>query len=107
MHYLYLALAIVLEVSGTTCMKMSQGFTRWLPSVLIFVFYGFSFTFLTLVLQKLEVSIVYAIWSGLGTALIAAIGIVYFRESVNALKIVSLGLVILGVVGLNLSMRGH
>ncbi len=105
MSYLYLALAIVLEVSGTTCMKMSQGFTRFLPSVLIFVFYGFSFTFLTLVLQKLEVSIVYAIWSGLGTALIAAIGIVFFRESVNALKLVSLGLVILGVVGLNLGMR--
>ncbi|MBM4273078.1 MAG: multidrug efflux SMR transporter [Deltaproteobacteria bacterium] len=105
MHYLYLALAIILEVSGTTCMKMSQGFTRLMPSVWIFVFYGFSFTFLTLVLKKLEVSIVYAIWSGLGTALIAAIGIGYFGESVNALKLVSLGLVIAGVVGLNLSMR--
>jgi len=107
MHYLYLVLAVVLEVSGTSCMKLSQGFARLLPSVLIFVFYGLSFTFLTLVLKKLEVSFVYAIWSGLGTAFIAAIGIVFFRESVNAMKLISLGLVIAGVVGLNLSMRGH
>ena len=107
MHYLYLVLAIVLEVSGTSCMKLSQGFTRLLPSVLIFVFYGFSFTFLTLVLKKLEVSIVYAIWSGLGTACIAAIGIVFFRESVTPIKLASLALVIIGVIGLNLSSAAH
>ncbi len=107
MHYLYLVLAIVLEVCGTSCMKLSQGFTRLLPSVLIFVFYGFSFVFLTLVLKKLEVSIVYAIWSGLGTACIAAIGIVFFREAVNAMKLISLALVIIGVIGLNLSSGAH
>jgi len=103
MAYLYLLGAIVLEVCGTTSMKLSQGFTRLLPSVLIFIFYGLSFTLLTMVLKRIEVSIAYAIWSGVGTALIAGVGIVYFRETLTWLKIVSLALVIIGVIGLNLS----
>jgi small multidrug resistance pump len=107
MAYLYLLLAIVLEVCGTTSMKLSQGFTRLLPSVLIFVFYGLSFTLLTVVLKKIEVSIAYAIWSGVGTALIATLGILYFKESLTLLKLVSLALVILGVIGLNLSGEMH
>jgi len=107
MAYLYLLFAIVLEVCGTTSMKLSQGFTRLLPSVLIFVFYGLSFTFLTLVLKKIEVSIAYAIWSGVGTALIATVGILYFKENLTLLKLVSLALVIIGVIGLNLSGGVH
>lgn len=107
MAYLYLVLAIFLEVSGTICMKLSQGFTRLLPSVLIFLFYGLSFTCLTLVLKKLDVSVAYAIWSGLGTAIIATLGIMYFKEPVNALKIISLALVITGIIGLNLSGGTH
>ena len=70
---------------------------------LIFVFYGCSFFFLTLVLKHIEVSVAYAVWSGLGTALIAAIGILYFKESITFVKLVSLLLIVLGVVGLNLS----
>lgn len=101
MAYLYLLGAILLEVCGTTSMKLSQGFTRLLPSVLIFVFYGCSFTLLTMVLKRIEVSIAYAIWSGVGTALIAAVGIVYFKETLTWLKLVSLALVIIGVIGLN------
>ena len=103
MAYLYLLFAILLEVCGTTSMKLSQGFTRLLPSVLIFIFYGFSFTLLTMVLKRIEVSTAYAIWSGVGTALIAVVGIVYFRETLTWLKLVSLALVIIGVIGLNLS----
>ena len=103
MTYLYLLFAIFLELSGTISMKLSQGFTRPFPSFLIFIFYGLSFTLLTVVLKRMDVSIAYAIWSGLGTALIAIIGSVYFNESMTLVKLVSLGLVIIGVLGLNLS----
>ena len=107
MTWLYLALAILLEVSGTTCMKLSEGFTKVVPSILLFVFYSLSFTMLTLSLKKLDVSIAYAVWSGVGTALIAAIGVLWFREPATALKFISLGLIIIGVVGLNLSGGAH
>ena len=107
MTWLYLTLAILLEVSGTTCMKLSEGFTKVVPSILLFVFYTLSFGMLTLALKKLDVSIAYAVWSGMGTALIAAIGVFWFREPATALKFISLGLIIIGVVGLNLSGGAH
>ena len=102
MTWLFLILAILLEVSGTTCMKLSQGFTKTVPSILLFVFYTLSFAMLTLALKKLDVSVAYAVWSGMGTALIATIGVLWFKEPVTALKLISLGLIIIGVVGLNL-----
>ena len=105
MSWIYLICAIVLEVAGTTNMKLSQGFTKLLPSILMFVFYGISFAFLTLALKKIDVSITYAIWAGLGTALVAAIGILWFKEPATAIKIASLGLIIIGVVGLILAER--
>jgi small multidrug resistance pump len=107
MTWLYLVLAILLEVSGTTCMKLSEGFTKMVPSILLFVFYTLSFGMLTLALKKFDVSIAYAVWSGVGTALIAAIGVFWFKEPATALKLVSLGLIIIGVVGLNLSGGAH
>jgi small multidrug resistance pump len=100
--WFFLAGAIALEVAGTTSMKLSQGFTRLFPSILLFVFYGGSFVALTCALKKIEVSVAYAVWSGAGTALIAVIGILYFREAATALKFFSLLLIIVGVVGLNL-----
>lgn len=84
-------------------MKLSDGFTRLVPSVLIFVFYAFSFVGLTFALKTIEVSFAYAVWSAVGTALIAAIGIVYFGESISWIKAGSLVLIVLGVVGLHLS----
>jgi small multidrug resistance pump len=107
MTWLYLVLAILLEVSGTTCMKLSEGFTKLGPSILLFVFYTLSFGMLTLALKKLDVSVAYAVWSGMGTALIATIGVLWFKEPVTALKLISLGLIIIGVVGLNLSGGAH
>jgi small multidrug resistance pump len=100
--WLFLAGAIALEVAGTTSMKLSQGFTKLFPSILLFVFYAGSFVALTFALKKIEVSVAYAVWSGAGTALIAAIGILCFREAASALKFVSILLIIAGVVGLNL-----
>lgn len=88
-------------------MKLSQGFTNIVPSVLLFIFYGLCFSSLTLALQKIDVSIAYGVWSGLGTALIALIGIYWFKEPVTALKFTSLALIIVGVIGLNASGSTH
>lgn len=98
----YLFLAILLEVAGITSMKLSYGFNKLGPSVMIFIFYAMSFIFLTLALKRIEVSIAYAIWSGMGTLLIAIIGVHFFHEPMNLIKAMSLGLIITGVVGLRL-----
>lgn len=107
MSWFYLILAIVFEVGGTTAMKLSDSFTKWLPSVAIFVLYGLSLVGMSLAMERIEMSIVYAVWSGLGMALIAVIGVMYFNEEINLIKIVSLVLIVAGVVGLNLPGGGH
>lgn len=101
--WLYLILAILFEVAGTTCMKLSAGFSKLIPSILLFLFYAGSFVAVTFALKEIDVSIAYAVWSGLGTALITLVGIFFFRESVTLLKIVSILLIIIGVMGLNLA----
>lgn len=103
MYWLYLVLAIITEVSGTTLMKLSRGFTVLLPSILMFIFYLLSLSLLTLALRKIDVSVGYAVWSGVGTGLIALLGFIIFKEPLTPLKVLSLGLIIAGVVGLNLS----
>jgi small multidrug resistance pump len=105
MSWIYLIIAIITEVIGTTNMKLSQGFTKVVPSILMVVFYIICFAFMNLALKKLDVSITYAIWSGVGTALIAAIGIFYFKEPATAIKIGSIALIVIGVVGLALVER--
>ena len=84
-------------------MKLANGFTEFWPSVGVFVFYSAALAGLTITLKYIELSIAYAIWAGAGTALVAMVGILWFREPVTALKIVSLVLVVGGVVGLQLS----
>ncbi len=101
--WLILAATIVIEVIGSTMMKLSQGFTVFWPSVGVFVCYSAAMAGLTITLKYIDLSIAYAIWAGAGTALIAIIGIAYFREPVSVLKVVSLILVVAGVVGLQLS----
>ncbi len=98
--WIYLVLAIFAEVAGTTCMKLSQGFTVTEPSVLIFLFYAISFAFLTLSLKRLEVGLAYALWSGIGTLSIFMVGIHYFNEPITMLKTVSIISIIVGVIGL-------
>lgn len=106
-HWLLLVGAIVLEIAGTTSMKLSQGFTRLVPSVLLFLFYLGSIVALTLALRRIDVSVAYAIWSGLGTAAIAVIGMLFFREDIGAVKLVSIGLIVIGVIGVNLGGVRH
>nr|VFJ46770.1 MAG: small multidrug resistance pump [Candidatus Kentron sp. FM]VFJ47745.1 MAG: small multidrug resistance pump [Candidatus Kentron sp. FM]VFK07945.1 MAG: small multidrug resistance pump [Candidatus Kentron sp. FM] len=102
-YWLLLICAIGLEVAGTISMKLSGGFTRPVPSVLIFLFFPASLVAFTFALKKIEVGVAYAIWAGVGTTLVAVIGILYFREVITALKLVSIILIIVGVMGLNLS----
>ena len=106
-HWFFLAGAILLEVAGTISMKFADGFSKLIPSILLAVFYLASFALLTLALKKIELGVAYAIWAGLGTALIAGIGILYFKEPATMLKFVSIALIIAGVVGLNLSGAKH
>lgn len=101
--WIYLFLAIIFEVMGTVSMKYSEGFTKLTPSIFIFIFYGIAFTFLTFCLKTINLSMAYAIWAGLGTALIAIIGIFAFHEPVNVLKVLFLTMIIVGVMGLKMS----
>jgi small multidrug resistance pump len=107
MSWLFLLLAILFEVSGTVSMKLSYGLTKVGPAIAVFFFYGLSLTSLTVALKQIEISVAYAIWSGLGTVLIVTVGILWFKEPASVVKIISIGLVILGVVGLNLSRAGN
>jgi small multidrug resistance pump len=102
MKWMTLALGIVFEVLGTICMKYAEGFTKLIPSILVFVFYGISLASLVFVLEKMQVSIAYAIWASAGTALIAIIGIVFFQETVSITKIISISFIVLGILGLEL-----
>ena len=101
-----LIVAILFEVAGVTCMKLSVGFTKMVPSVALFVCYGLSFLCLTLVLRKVDVSIAYALWSAIGTTLVAIIGALWFGEAMTAMKIASIALIVAGVIGLRLSGSG-
>lgn len=95
-----LAASILLEVCGTTCMKLSAGFSRFWPSLLIFVFYGLSFAAFTFALKRLDLSLSYPIWAGAGTVLITLSGWLLFHESLDWFKLASIGLIVAGVAGL-------
>ncbi len=103
MHWIYLLMAIFFEVSGTTCMKMSNGFQKPLPSIGIFVFYTASIISLTIAVKVIDISIAYAIWCALGSAAIVLIGVYFFGELMTIQRIFCLALIILGVIGLHLS----
>jgi small multidrug resistance pump len=97
-----LGVAIVFELIATASLKASDGFTRPLASGLTVVGYAVSFYLLSLTLKRMEVGVVYAVWSGAGTALMALIGYWLFEESLPPLKILSISLIVIGVIGLNM-----
>ena len=101
MTALLLSAAIAAEVIATVSLKASDGFSRPLPSAITVAGYLISFWLLALVLKELSVGTTYAIWSAVGTAAVALIGIAAYGESASVLKIASLGLIVLGVIGLN------
>lgn len=107
MQWIYLILAITFEILGTTLMKLSYGFVKLLPTIGMFVAYVLCFWLLSLSLKKIPISVAYAIWAAAGIVIISTIGIIFFEENVNVLKIVSILLIVLGVVGLNFSGATH
>ena len=104
--WIYLAAAIASEVVGTVFLRFTDGFTKPLLSTGVLVTYGLSLWFTALALRQLEISLVYAVWAGVGTAAIAVIGMAAMGEPVTTLKLASIVLVIGGIVGLNLSTAG-
>ena len=102
MSWLYVFLSIALDVSGTMCLKASNGLTRAVPSALMFLCYTLSLAPLALAARHLPVGVVYAVWSALGTVLVASIGMLWFKEPAGAVKLFSLGLIVTGLFLLNL-----
>lgn len=98
MPYLYLAIAIVAEVIGTSALKAAEGFTRPLPSLVVIAGYSVAFYFLSLSLKTIPVGIAYAIWSGVGVALITLIGWIVFKQRLDAPALAGLALIVAGVV---------
>ena len=99
----FLGVAILLEVAGTTFLKQSRGFEHLGYVAGVFVCYALSLIALGLAVKRIEIGVAYAVWAGLGTALIALIGVMVFREVVPPpLKLASLALIVLGVMGLHL-----
>lgn len=102
-----LALSIISELVGTMSLKASAGLTRILPSVLVFTGYSTAFWFLSQTIQRLPLSISYAVASGVSVAAAALISVLFFRESLNWFQVTSIGLIIVGVVGVNFSSQPH
>lgn len=106
--YLLLAGAIVSEVTGTIALKASEGFSRLVPSLVVVAGYGVSFLLLGLALSRgLSVGVGYAIWAAVGTALIAVLGVVVFKESLSPAAMAGIGLIIVGVILIELGQAGR
>jgi small multidrug resistance pump len=109
LHYVYLVLAVMAETIGTTALQASQQFTRLLPSCLVVLAYGVAFYLLSMALRFMPVGVAYAIWSGLGIVLIAAIGFVVFGQKLDAPAILGLAMIIGGILVIHLfsATAGH
>ena len=107
MPWLLLALAIATEIAATVSLKASEGFTRLVPSIIVVVGYVASFALLARALRTIEVGVAYAIWSAAGTAAVAVLGIMLFGESATLAKAFWIGVIIVGVVGLQFSGASH
>lgn len=101
--YLFLILAIAVEVIATSLLKTTEGFTKVLPTLGCLAGYGFSFFMLSLAVKSLSIGTAYALWSGIGTATIVAIGVLFLGEAIDLVKVGGITMIIVGVVTLNLS----
>ncbi|WHS51030.1 multidrug efflux SMR transporter [Rothia sp. SD9660Na] len=107
MPYLFLALAIGSEIIATTLLKYTEGFTKLWFTLGCLVSYGFAFFMLALAVRDIPVGVAYALWSGLGTAAIVAIGAVFLGEPITLVKVVGISLIVAGVLVLNLGGASH
>ena len=103
MSWLILFFAIVFEVAGTLTLKFTEGMTRLWPTVLMFVFYLISLFGLSTAVSKIPVGTAYAVWSGLGTLMVAVLGVLWLKEQVTLLRSASMLLIVIGVAGLYLT----
>ena len=101
MPWLYLIVAIAGEVIGTTALKASDGFTRFGPAVIVVIGYAIAFYFLALVLRTIPLGVTYAIWSGVGVALVTLIGWLVYGQRLDGAAMLGIGLIVAGVVVLN------
>ncbi|WP_396330554.1 DMT family transporter [Burkholderia anthina] len=107
--YAWLAIAIVAEVIGTSALRAADGFTRFWPSVLVVAGYGVAFYCLSITLRTMPVGIIYAVWSGAGIVLITLVAMLLYRQVPDVPAVIGLGLIVTGVVVLNLfsKMQAH
>ncbi|CAH0266128.1 Multidrug resistance protein EbrA [Peribacillus sp. Bi96] len=104
--YSFLAIAIISEVFGSSMLKVSNGFKKLLPSISVVLGMGLAFYCLSISLKTIPLGTAYAIWSGIGTALTALVGVIVYKESFNLKKFSGLALIIGGVVVLKLTSGG-
>jgi small multidrug resistance pump len=109
MNYVYLFAAIVSEVIATSALKAAEGFSRFWPSVIVVVGYGLAFYCLSLTMRTIPIGIAYAIWSGVGIVLIALVGLLFYRQPLDAPALIGMALILAGVLIINVFSRtaGH
>ncbi|SDK10107.1 small multidrug resistance pump [Methylophilus rhizosphaerae] len=101
-YWLFLAIAIVSEISATSALKASAGFTKIVPSIVVVIGYLLSFYFLSLTLKVIPIGIAYAIWAGLGIVLLAVVGWVVYDQQLDIAAMLGISLIMVGVLVLNL-----
>jgi len=102
MNWLFLAIAIISEVTATSALKASNGFTRLLPSVAVVLGYASAFYFLSLVIRTIPVGVKYAVWSGVGIVLVVIIGWLVYGQKLDLPAVAGMALIIAGILVLNL-----
>lgn len=109
MGYIYLAIAIIAEVIGTSALKASDGFSKPIPSIMVVIGFGVAFYCLSMVLKTVPMGIAYAIWSGMGIVLISVIGLTIFKQELDMPAIIGILLIIAGVIVMNVFSKtaGH
>lgn len=107
MEWLYLIVAILSETTGTTFIKLSNGFSKLIYIPFIGICYLLTMFMFSLALKRIEMGMAYAAWSGIGIVLITTAGVVLFKESFSFLKLFFISLIIIGTIGLNLVSRVH
>lgn len=105
MHWLYLSIAILSEVVATSALKSAQGFTRPLPSLLVIAGYALAFYLLSLALRAIPLGVAYAVWSGVGVALVSVVGWFVYRQALDAGAIIGIALIVAGVAVIHLFSR--
>ncbi|MFD0912505.1 DMT family transporter [Methylophilus luteus] len=101
-YWLFLAIAIISEITATSSLKASAGFTRVIPSIVVVIGYALSFYFLSLTLKVIPIGIAYAIWAGLGIVLLALVGWVFYDQQLDTAALVGMSFIVAGVVIMNL-----